>query len=98
MFRIENMDKKSFETNFKGIYPLLKESNSEELLTTLKIFLESESNYNTAAQKLFLHSNTIRYRIGKIQEICNIDLEDPIERLKAEISLKFIEAFKKGKE
>jgi len=98
LFRIENIDSKGFENNFKSIYPLLKESNSDELLTTLKVFLESESNYNISAQKLFLHSNTIRYRISKIQEICKINLEDPIERLKAEIGLKFIEAFKKAKE
>lgn len=95
LFRIENFESESFTSNLKSIYPLLKESNSEELLTTLKVFLESESNYNVSAQKLFLHSNTVRYRIAKIQEICNIDLENPIERLKAEITLKFIDALKR---
>lgn len=77
------------------IYPLFKENNWEELLTTLKAYLENESNCNIAAEKLFVHSNTVRYRISKIKELCNIDLEDPTERLKIEITLKFIEALKK---
>ncbi|NLY86285.1 MAG: PucR family transcriptional regulator, partial [Tissierellia bacterium] len=75
------------------IYPLLKEPDSEELISTLKVYLESESNSNIAAKKLFIHSNTVRYRIAKIQQICDIDLEDPMERLKVEILLKFIELF-----
>lgn len=80
-------------TNINKIYPLLKESDSEELISTLKVYLESESNSNIAAKKLFIHSNTVRYRIAKTQQICDIDLEDPMERLKIEILLKFIELF-----
>ena len=95
LIRVENMQRKSFGSNFKNIYPLLDEENAEELLETLKAFLESESNYNIAAKKLYLHSNTVRYRIGKIQQLCNIDLEDSTERLKVEIALKFINMVKK---
>ena len=72
---------------------MLKEPDGEELIDTLKVYLESESNSNIAAKKLFIHSNTVRYRIAKIQQICGIDLEDPMERLKIEISLKFIDLF-----
>ena len=91
LLRFENIQRKSFGSNFNTIYPLLKEENSQELITTLKVYLESSSNYNIASQKLYLHSNTIRYRIAKIQQICNIDLDDPMERLKTEITLKFID-------
>lgn len=96
LFRIDNIEDEGFKSSFNTIYPLLKESNSEELINTLKVYLESESNYNISAQKLFIHSNTVRYRIAKIQEICNIDLEDPIERLKVEITLKFIDILRSG--
>ncbi|MCF6464764.1 PucR family transcriptional regulator [Clostridium sp. Cult2] len=90
LLRLESIQEKDFKNNFSNIAPLLEEPDSEELISTLKVYLESESNCNLAAKKLFVHSNTVRYRIAKIQQICNIDLENPIERLKAEISLKFI--------
>ncbi|TCU75512.1 purine catabolism regulator [Tissierella praeacuta] len=90
LFRLENIQRKDFNNNFIQVYPLLEEPDREELISTLKVYLESESNCNIAAKKLFIHSNTVRYRIAKIQQICNIDLENPIERLKMEITLKFI--------
>jgi len=91
LLRLENIQKKDFGSNFDKIMPLLNHDNSEELLETLKAYLESESNFNIASNKLFLHTNTVRYRIAKIQEMCDIDLNDPIERLKTEITLKFLE-------
>ena len=93
LFRLENIKQKSFRKSCNKIYHLLKEPDGEELIDTLKVYLESESNSNIAAKKLFIHSNTVRYRIAKIQQICGIDLEDPMERLKIEISLKFIDLF-----
>ena len=94
LLRLESIQRKDFGNNFSHISPLLEEPDSDELISTLKVYLESESNCNIAAKKLFIHSNTVRYRIGKIQQICNIDLEDPIERLKVEITLKFINSLK----
>ncbi len=94
LMRLENIQQKRFDSNFNDIYPLLKEPDSEDLISTLKVYLESESNCNIAAKKLFIHSNTVRYRIAKIQQICDIDLEDPMERLKIEITLKFIDLLK----
>ncbi|WP_353093102.1 PucR family transcriptional regulator ligand-binding domain-containing protein [Tissierella praeacuta] len=91
LLRLESIQRKDFDNNFSQVYPLLKEQDSKELISTLKVYLESESNCNIAAKKLFIHSNTVRYRIAKIQQICNIDLENPIERLKMEITLKFID-------
>lgn len=61
----------------------------EELLHTLRVFLNNNSNYNLAAEELFVHSNTVRYRINKIQQICSIDLNDSTERLKIQLILKF---------
>ena len=91
VLRIEDIERKSFGSSFNKIAPLLKEENSVELIETLKVYLENNSNCNKAASKLFVHSNTVRYRITKIQELCSIDLENYIERLKIEITLKFLE-------
>lgn len=91
LLRLENIQERDFGSNFDKIKPLFKEANGEELLETLKVFLECESNYNAASKKLFTHTNTIRYRIAKIQELCDIDLDEPVERLKTEITLRFLD-------
>jgi len=91
VLRYEDVEKKNFGSSFNVLEPLLKEEDGKELIETLKVYLENGSNCNKAAAKLYIHSNTVRYRVAKIQEICNIDLDDYIERLKLEITLRFIE-------
>lgn len=78
---------------FEILSPLLNRVDSKELVDTLRAFLDCNLNYNKTAQKLFVHSNTVRYRISKIQELGGIDLEDPIERLKLEIVLRFLNEY-----
>ena len=39
--------------------------NDERLRETLFVFLSSEGSYKAAAQRLNLHSNTVKYRVGR---------------------------------
>lgn len=48
-------------------------------IESAEVFIES-GNYKRAAAKLFIHENTLRYRINKINELLNIDLENAVER------------------
>ncbi|WP_258392753.1 helix-turn-helix domain-containing protein, partial [Listeria ivanovii] len=58
--------------------PLKPIEENEELLETLSVFLlEGESNYNQAAELLFLHKNTIKYRIQRINEL----LQYPVTKI-----------------
>ena len=91
VLRYEDVEKKNFGSSFNVLEPLLKEEDGKELIETLKAYLENGSNCNKAAAKLYIHSNTVRYRVAKIQELCNIDLDDYVERLKLEITLRFVE-------
>lgn len=90
LFKLENIDPQSFGDTFSELQPLFNEPNSEELLDTLEVFLESDGNYNIASQKLHIHSNTVRYRIGRIKELCSIKFEDNMEKVKLIITLKFL--------
>lgn len=49
---------------------------SSELLNTLEKYLLYRCDLKTAADVLFLHPNTLRYRLKKIEEILHIDLND----------------------
>ena len=39
------------------------------------------------AKALFVHYNTIAYRLRTIEELCGVDLNDPDDRLQLELAL-----------
>jgi DNA-binding PucR family transcriptional regulator len=43
-----------------------------------------------AAERLHVHRNTFRYRLRRIEELAGIDLDDPDERLVAELQLRWL--------
>lgn len=59
-----------------------------ELLTTLESFLENDGNYRRTAKALYMHHNTIRYRISLIENISKIDLANPGDKLKMYAAVK----------
>ncbi|MCI2056611.1 MAG: helix-turn-helix domain-containing protein [Oscillibacter sp.] len=58
-----------------------------DFFDTLRILTQSGFNKNRTAQLLFVHRNTINYRIQQIEDICKIDLSD--ERLLFTMQLSF---------
>ncbi len=74
----------------KDINVLVQNPENNELVETLKVYLECKMNYSLTAKQLFVHINTVRKRIEEINELINFDLEDPMNRLKLEILLKLI--------
>lgn len=47
-------------------------------------------NFSTTAKKLYLHINTVRNRIKHIEDLIDLELEDPITKLKLIILLRII--------
>ena len=60
------------------IGPLLEADRLQNgsLCDTLKSFLDHGGNANAAAEALYIHRNTMRYRLDKIRKILNSDLGD----------------------
>jgi DNA-binding PucR family transcriptional regulator len=50
---------------------------STELLNTLKTYLECGRSLEATSKVLFVHANTVRYRLRRIQEILGADATDP---------------------
>ncbi|MCG3056256.1 helix-turn-helix domain-containing protein, partial [Escherichia coli] len=53
-----------------------------DLLETLSVYVEENGDVNKAAGKLFIHRNTLRYRLERISELTNKDprkLSDLVE-------------------
>lgn len=66
---------------------LFSMSEADELINTLKVYLNCKMNYSTTAKKLYVHINTVRKRIEQINDILDLDLDDPINRIKVELLL-----------
>lgn len=66
------------------------DSQDENLLNTLSCFVDSNYNYSDTAKKMFIHPNTVRYRISIIEKMCRVDLRSASDRLNMEIALKIL--------
>lgn len=58
-----------------------------ELIETLRIYLRCNQNATRAARALFIHYNTLHYRLNCITEILGNALEQPERRLAIEVAL-----------
>ncbi|XEQ94846.1 Purine catabolism regulatory protein [Sporomusa carbonis] len=62
--------------------------NRQVLITTLKVYLECQGNCVETAEKLFIHRNTLRYRLQRIEDILERNLSQPDERFALWLALK----------
>ena len=61
-----------------------------ELVKTLESYFDNGGNLKRISQELFTHYNTILYRIQRIEEITDLSLQNPQDRLNLEIALKIM--------
>lgn len=75
-----------YETTLKSLaYPKTKED--EELIKTIQVYLDSQCEFSETARKLFVHRNTVKYRIEKIEELLNCSLRDSVDSLRVRVAL-----------
>lgn len=70
-------------------------AHDTELCTTLQVYLEQARSLARAAERLYIHRNTVRYRIGRCMEITGSDLRDGNEIFSFILSLHILEYRKK---
>lgn len=67
--------------------PLLAIDNPEELLHTLEAFFAHNGNLSQTAEALYIHRNTLVYRLERIAAITNIELDKPENRLAIQLAM-----------
>ena len=65
------------------------------LFSSLQTMIRCSWNLRHAAQELYIHYNSAKYRYQKICELLNMDLRDPEQRLNMEIALRVYHIYKK---
>ena len=66
---------------------LLAAENSSELIHTLEAYFAHHGNLSQAAEALYLHRNTLVYRMERIADITGLDLDNPDTRLAVQLAL-----------
>lgn len=61
---------------------------STELVRTLEVYFKNNGNLTKISKELYAHYNTVLYRINRINEICQLDLNNPEDQLNLQVSLK----------
>lgn len=80
----------------KELGPLLEydENNKDGLLPTLRKLLDTSFNWKTTASSLFIHVNTLYYRVNKIEKLLNTDLSQMNTRSNLFIAIKVWDTLK----
>ncbi len=76
------------------------EQNSSDLVRSLSCFLDANGHWGDAAEKLYVHRHTLRYRMKRVEEITGRDLDQSQDRMEFWLALKakeLIDQSRKGK-
>lgn len=65
--------------------------NNTEYFKTLKAYIAADKNAVQTAKNMYIHRNTINYRLNKIKEISNLDLDNGDEIFRLTMSMKILE-------
>lgn len=75
---------------FRGLVEPLAEYDRErggDLIRTLQAFFESNGTVSRAAERLYLHRNSLIYRLDRIEAITGLELKAPETKLALQLGL-----------
>ena len=76
-----------------GLLRLLEHdrAHSSDYVRILRVYLDQDRSIAETIRILYMHRNTFLYRIGRIQEILAMDLDNPDNRLLLQIALRLLD-------
>lgn len=79
----------------KTLEPLVRYDNKKdtELVKTLRVYYEANGNLKKMSEKLFTHYNTVLYRVNRIQDITETNLDDERQRYSLQTAIKIMEMY-----
>lgn len=66
-------------------------NKDSDFIETLRVYFQCNGNLRKVAEELFTHYNTIIYRINRIKEISDIDLDDHQTALNVQLSIRILD-------
>jgi PucR-like helix-turn-helix protein len=71
----------SFRDRLLGPLREYDDRHNAELLATLKLFLACDGSWSACASKMYVHVNTVRYRISRVEALTGRDLSALADRV-----------------
>ncbi|MGG3432935.1 PucR family transcriptional regulator [Heyndrickxia coagulans] len=81
-------DLKNFYTFALNGFTGLKPEEQQSLFATLSVFLETNCQISETAKRLYVHRNTVVYRIEKCEELLGKRIRDPETNLQLRLALR----------
>jgi DNA-binding PucR family transcriptional regulator len=84
-------DTVSLEVFYDSVLGKLREydeQNASDLVKSLACFLEANGHWGEAAERLYVHRHTLRYRMKRVEEITGRDLGSSQDRMEFWLALK----------
>ncbi|WP_051542105.1 CdaR family transcriptional regulator [Clostridium lundense] len=69
-------DKNEF---LNGLDEIILDKKNNEIVNTIKVYFENGMNINCTSKSLYVHRNTVIYRLNKAKEIFNMEINKPYE-------------------
>lgn len=82
---------REFAESVLGRLVAYDEARGSDLIHTLQELAKCNYHYRSAAEALFAHPNTLRYRVTRITELAHLDLSDAEDRLRIELALRVLD-------
>jgi DNA-binding PucR family transcriptional regulator len=61
------------------------------LVQTLRAFFDADCSQRVAAERLFIHHKTLRYRLERIKQMTGLDLNRHEDRMRADFALRLLQ-------
>ncbi|NUW40130.1 helix-turn-helix domain-containing protein [Nonomuraea rhodomycinica] len=80
--------RRSFAARLLGPLVDYDRRHQSELVRTLATFLDCAGSWNACGERLHVHVNTVRYRIGRVEELTGRDLSSMADRVDLFLALR----------
>jgi sugar diacid utilization regulator/GAF domain-containing protein len=84
-------DLQTFVDDVTGPLVAYDRDNDGSLVRTLRAFFDADCVQRLAAERLFIHHKTLRYRLEQIKQLTGLDLNRHEDRMRADFALRLLQ-------
>ncbi len=94
----DDPDLQTFVDEVTGPLVAYDRDNDGALVRTLRAFFDADCSQRAAAERLFVHHKTLRYRLERIRQLTGLDLARHEDRMRADFALRLLQVNQPARE
>ncbi|MGD9530623.1 helix-turn-helix domain-containing protein [Pseudonocardia sp.] len=92
----DDPDLQTFIDDVTGPLVAYDRENDGALVRTLRAYFDADCSQRLAAERLFVHHKTLRYRLERIRQLTGLDLSRHEDRMRADFALRLLQVNQGG--